>query len=362
MYDLGWSTVFIGLFLYSLSFALLAQKALGYLRKWLLCPTIFVESLVDVIESLRTPRMVRREDSVVNLIAVSVHLLVATTFIIMTFMFSAIGISSVISSLVAPANATGTQNFQFVEGAVIMGALVALMTRIFSVQISDALIKGVFFQGSTVIAAYAMLFLIQPQSFYEAYLSPSLMVAFKLWTGQFLPTVFIIFFTTFFAMEVLAFARSPPISMGLFRERLESLETGPQCLLKGQIISAVKEILGSYPRLRTIRWATGGGFEELKTYIFPKCDNQTIVRFIASAETINEWRNIANDMIPYTRVSQDVGFVRFMVINDEVLIEVLPMPDGKDSNTGIVIRHPLIVQERILVFDNWYNQLPSPQP
>jgi hypothetical protein len=162
-------------------------------------------------------------------------------------------------------------------------------------------------------------------------------------------------------VDWLSLTSSQNISVGLFRERRESLETGIQVLLKDQIVSSVKEILSRCNTLKSIRWATGGGFEnELENAIFAKADNHTVIKFIASRRTVNEWgQSRARLMRDYTHVSSGVGFVRFMIINDDVLIEVLPMPDGRDeSNAGMIVEHPLVVHERILTFDEWYDGSP----
>jgi hypothetical protein len=366
MNEIAWATVFGGLLLFSLTFSLLAQGALRYLRKWLLSPTIFMEGIQDVIRSGKRARTENQKDIVVNFLEVLAHFSITTSYIIFVFLFSAIGISSVISSLVLPVGSSSSVNLPFIEGAILLGALIALMTRIFSLQISDALIKGVFFQGATTVATFAMLFLMQPFAFYDAYLTPSLRATMELWTNGFLPTTFIVFGIVFTLMEAVAFFRSPPISLGLFRERRESLETGVQCLLKDQIEDTVKAILDSCKEIKTIRWATAGGFEDLEKDIFDTIDKQKnkpdCIKFITSQTTFENWQKNrkASRMIPYTRVSMDIGFVRFMIVNNEVLIEVLPMPEGDSSNTGIVVRHPLVVQEHILAFDNWYDSLSGP--
>jgi hypothetical protein len=353
-----WTMIFGGLFLFSLSFALIGQSALNHFRKWLLTPTVFIESLENLVRSARSARVAKMKDPVVDFLKVCTCITITSMFIIMVFLFSAIGFSSLISVL-AGSSFVASVNLGFIEGAVIVGALVAIMTRVFSTQISDALIKAVFFQGTTAIAAYVLVFFLQPTMFYETHLGPTMALALELWTNGYLMNIFIVFGVVYISIELLSFARAPSISLGLFRERRESLETGTQCLLKDQIESTVKAVVGSCERIKTMRWATGGGFEDLEPIIFEKCDQDTVIKFITSQATLDNWRanRLANRMIPYTRISADVGYVRFMIINDKVLIEVLPMPDSNFSNTGIVIRHPLVVQERILAFDNWYDSL-----
>jgi hypothetical protein len=359
-FEIQWITIGGLLFFYSLTFALVSQKALSYLRKWLMSPIIYIDTIRGLARSLSLARP-SRQDSARRLVKVLAQFIISTSFVILVSIASTLGISGAIQIVANPSGTPSGPNLEIIQILAILGVLVALMTRTFSLLVSDALIKGVFFEGCAFLGALIVILSIQPQRLVEGYLNPLASTLVSLWSSSFIQILLVVFVVVFVCVDWLSLTSSQNISVGLFRERRESLETGIQVLLKDQIVSSVKEILSRCNTLKSIRWATGGGFEnELENAIFAKADNHTVIKFIASRRTVNEWgQSRARLMRDYTHVSSGVGFVRFMIINDDVLIEVLPMPDGRDeSNAGMIVEHPLVVHERILTFDEWYDGSP----
>jgi hypothetical protein len=358
--DLPWIPIGLVLFFYSLSFALVSQKALNYLRKWLMSPIIYLDTFRNLIGSIRSSRpeegnLAKRSTKVF------IHFVISSSIVVIVFIASAIGISGLAQLIVNPTIAPIAPSLEFIQGAAILGILTALMTRVFSLQISDAVVKGVFFQGFAFLGFFILALVLYP-SLVGSYFNSAFSAAGSLWSSAFIQTIVILYIAVFGLIEWFSLSSFQNVSVGLFRERRESLETGVQILLKDQIVASVKKILAETKPMRSIRWATGGGFEnELEQAIFSSTNSQTLIRFIASQATVDGWGTTrATNMRRYTHVSPNVGFVRFMIINDEILIEVLPMPDGQDSsNTGMIVKHPLLVNDRILSFDNWYARLPQ---
>jgi hypothetical protein len=83
------------------------------------------------------------------------------------------------------------------------------------------------------------------------------------------------------------------------------------------------------------------------------------LRIITTPEAKYIWRNegILSELCPYTRFVDDVGPLRYIILNKRLVIEGLCIGPKtmRGANIAIEIRDPSAVQEIRLNFDAWWS-------
>jgi len=163
--------------------------------------------------------------------------------------------------------------------------------------------------------------------------------------------------------ELAALASGRNVSIGIFNERREFIETVTQHLTREELLESVKESIGSANEIRWLTWEGDLGIgNELVQWKRnqEKQNKKYVLRILITPDVKKIWedKGLLAEFQDHYKVT-NVGLLRFLVFDRAFCIEALPMPPSlaTGANTGIKTYEPSRVRELFSLFESWWNDI-----